>query len=237
MKKAICYIRSAPYEAHDDALSEQAQREALKGYCAMRQLHIEGWFVDVANASSTLEQRPEATSMFNALEQSSKPVALVCLGLDRLTSSATTALELLARCRTLQVDLHLLSVGGQSVELSSMMGPWVVSMLEGVANMERLAQRESSSPELVTHAPKHARDIRGSVPYGYKLDAEGILLIEEPQEQLALRELLRLHHIGYSMRRITAKLNEGQHPARGQRWHVTTVARLLKRLLQAAEDA
>lgn len=237
MKKAICYIRYAPYEAHDDAFSEHAQREALKGYCAMRQLQIEGWFIDEANASSPLEQREQATAMFNSLAQQPRPLALVCLSLDRFTASATAALELLSSCRTLQVDLHLLSVGGQSVELSSMMGPWVVSMLEGVASMERLAQRESSSPELVTHAPKHARDIRGSVPYGYKLDAEGILLIEEPQEQLALRELLRLHHAGYSMRRITAKLNEGQYPARGQRWHVTTVARLLKRLLQAAEDA
>lgn len=235
-KAALCYIRYAPYEVHDASLNEQAQRDALKGYCALKQLQPITWIVEQAPATTPFEQRAQTSALLEALASMPNPKVIVSLSLDRLATNATDVLSLLASWRSQQVDLHLLSVGGQPVELSTMMGPWFIAFLEGISAMELLGQREALTPSPATPVPRHARDIRGSVPYGYQLDDEGLLLIEEPNEQRALRELFRLYQTGYSMRRITTKLNEGDFPARGERWHVTTVARLIKRLSAEPES-
>ena len=48
-----------------------------------------------------------------------------------------------------------------------------------------------------------------------------------PEEQAALAFARELAAQGVSQRQIAAQLEAGGHPRRGQRWHATTVARML----------
>lgn len=75
---------------------------------------------------------------------------------------------------------------------------------------------------------KSARGERvGSVPYGYRLAADGIHLEAEPAEARAVALVRELRDAGLSIRAIAERLNADAVPARGGRWHPTTIARLI----------
>ena len=69
----------------------------------------------------------------------------------------------------------------------------------------------------------------GRVPFGFSLDADGIHLVENESEQAIIAIVLDLRRDGMSIRAIAERLNTDGVPARGTRWHRTTVDRLLKR--------
>ena len=75
----------------------------------------------------------------------------------------------------------------------------------------------------------------GAVPLGHALAADGVKLVADPAEARALALISELRADGLSIRRISAELNARRVPARGKRWHPTTVARVLKRALVDVE--
>jgi DNA invertase Pin-like site-specific DNA recombinase len=69
----------------------------------------------------------------------------------------------------------------------------------------------------------------GSPPFGFK--AEGGGLVEEPEEQKALKRIRQLARRGASLRTIAQTLeSEGYHPKRSSRWHPETLRLILGRL-------
>ncbi|MBU6429013.1 MAG: recombinase family protein, partial [Cyanobacteria bacterium REEB65] len=77
-------------------------------------------------------------------------------------------------------------------------------------------------------AIKKARGERlGMVPYGMRATSEGLLEPDET-EQAALRRIFELHAQGMGAPRIARALEEEGIPARGDRWHVTSVTRILQ---------
>jgi hypothetical protein len=65
-------------------------------------------------------------------------------------------------------------------------------------------------------------------PYGWR--AESGELLEDPAEQAALDPVGELHGQGRSLRAIAAALSlRATGPARGERWHPNTLARILER--------
>lgn len=70
---------------------------------------------------------------------------------------------------------------------------------------------------------------RGDTPIGYRCGWSGILL-QDQQEQRAIDEICKLRDAGLGARRIAAALNHRGIPARGARWHATTIGRVLERL-------
>jgi uncharacterized protein YoaH (UPF0181 family) len=73
------------------------------------------------------------------------------------------------------------------------------------------------------------------VPYGFEVAADGVNLIERPEEQTALERINEMRAKGASIRSIAAAMNaEHIEAARGAKWYPTTVSRLLKREENAA---
>jgi hypothetical protein len=68
----------------------------------------------------------------------------------------------------------------------------------------------------------------GQVPYGKQLAADGVHLEDNENEQRVLVGIRSLRDEGLSIRAIAERLNLDSVPARGARWHPTTVARILK---------
>ena len=88
-----------------------------------------------------------------------------------------------------------------------------------------------ATPELTKEAlaAKKARGERtGDVPFGMRLDEDGVHLLPHPEERAVIAGICKLRAAGFSIRRIAAELNAMGVAARGQRWHATTVARLLR---------
>ena len=80
--------------------------------------------------------------------------------------------------------------------------------------------------------------LRGShIPYGWSADRDGprrkksdapARLIENPEEQQAIRRILELHGLGVSLRRIAGALAAEGYPCRGTQWYHVTVRRILE---------
>src|SRR5262249_34779329 len=79
-------------------------------------------------------------------------------------------------------------------------------------------------------AVKRAKGERaGTVPFGYRLAADGVHLEPHQVEQAAIAAVRRMRGGSLSIRAIAAHLNADGITARGARWHPTSVARLLER--------
>lgn len=78
-------------------------------------------------------------------------------------------------------------------------------------------------------AAKKARGERtGGIPLGRGVDAAGRLVEGDAAEVKTLTLIQKLRADGMSIRAIAAELNARGVKARGERWHATTVARVLK---------
>jgi hypothetical protein len=67
----------------------------------------------------------------------------------------------------------------------------------------------------------------GTIPYGYRLAADGKHLEACPEEQVVVGRVRQLHGEGVSLRGIgRALMEEGHRPRRGRNWHVQVVARI-----------
>jgi hypothetical protein len=68
----------------------------------------------------------------------------------------------------------------------------------------------------------------GAVRYGYRLAADGVHEEVDPAEARVVALVRELRAEGLSLRAIAAELNARGTPARGSRWHPTTIARLME---------
>ena len=54
-------------------------------------------------------------------------------------------------------------------------------------------------------------------------------LVKDGAEQATLALIRELRKAGVSLRKIVERLNKVEAPARGERWHLTSIVRLLRR--------
>lgn len=77
---------------------------------------------------------------------------------------------------------------------------------------------------------KKARgELIGTAPLGTRVASNGVDLEADPTEAETLELVRELRTSGASIRTIAAELDARGVPARGARWHPTTVARLIRR--------
>jgi site-specific DNA recombinase len=120
----------------------------------------------------------------------------------------------------------LLSVAEQ-IDTRSAAGRLVLNILASVSQWEREAIGERTATALSHKAERGERV--GQMPLGYAVAEDGVKLLEQPDEQQAIRLVHELRAGGMSIRAIAAELTRRGVLGRGERWHPTTVARLLQR--------
>jgi hypothetical protein len=69
----------------------------------------------------------------------------------------------------------------------------------------------------------------GQIPYGYRLAADSVHLEQDPDEAEVVRAVTAWRTSGATLRAIVDRLNGTGVPARGRRWHLTSVQRILAR--------
>jgi len=216
-QKMLCigYIRVSTDEQAVEGVSLDAQRAKLEAYATLRGLELVEVIVDAGvSAGKPLESRKGGAELLRALRRrKGAPRAVVALKLDRLFRNAG-------------VDL-----GGSTLDTSSAMGRFFLTVMAGAAELERNLTRERTADAL---AHKKARGERvGQVPFGYQ--ADGAELIEDPGEQKTIAAIVELHRHGLSLRAIVDELNDTPElKPRGKRWHLTTIRRILAVRSEAA---
>jgi DNA invertase Pin-like site-specific DNA recombinase len=218
-KKAVAYLRAST-ERQD--LSPDAQRDAIAAWATANGVEVVAWHEDLGVSGGTeLEKRPGLLAATEVLRTAGAGVLVVAkrdrLARDVLTAALVERLAERAGARVVAADGTGNGDGPEAALLRT--------MIDAFAAYERALIRSRTRSAM---AVKRARGERtGTVPYGFRQGAGG-LLVEDEQEQAALRFARRLRAEGESLRGIgKALIDAGHAPRAAQKWHVAVLSRLV----------
>lgn len=219
-KKAVAYIRVSTNEQAKQGVSLEAQEARIKAYCELMGLELvylareEG-----VSASKPLSKRPEGAKILQIIKKESIG-HVIALKLDRLFRSTVDALNQTKEWDKQGIALHLLDMGGQSIDTSTAIGRLFLTMTAGFAEMERSLISERTAAAL-THK-KDTRQAYTHTPYGF--DRIGDELVANKDEQHVIKMMVQWRQQGWSFRAIVKQLNEDQIPTKlGKNWHAPSV--------------
>lgn len=221
-KSAVGYVRVS---TEDQRNSPEAQKDAIKGYCKLRGFTLKDLIIDHGvSAGHPLVERPGGKQLLEAVEQG-KAEAVIAYKLDRLFRDASDCLLVTKSWDTRGVSLHLIDLGGASVDTKSPMGRFFLTVMAAAAEMERNLTRERTR-SIAAHK-KRNRERVGTIPYGFKLSDDGKHIEPDVMEQKVIGWIKQGRACGWTMPQIIDWLNEHKIKPRGKRWHITTIRRII----------
>jgi site-specific DNA recombinase len=216
-QRVIGYVRVS---TSDQNLGPEAQRAAIERWCADHGLVLVAVHQDLGiSGGAAIEKRPGLLAALDSLARENAGALLVAKR-DRLARDTMICamIERLAE----RSGARVLSADGSNADGPE--GMLMRGMIDLFAQYERAVIRGRTRAAL---AVKRSRSERcGMIPYGYQLAADGMHTEENPSEQRVIGLIRDLRSEGFSQRAIAERLNADQIPARGARWHKTTIARI-----------
>jgi DNA invertase Pin-like site-specific DNA recombinase len=218
---AVGYIRVSTDKQADGGVSLEAQEQKIRAMAVVNGAELVDVIVDAGESAKSLE-RPGMNRLLGLVDRREIEGVIVAK-LDRLTRSVKDLAELLERFNRREVGL--VSVA-ESLDTKSAAGRLVLNVMCAVSQWEREAIGERTRDAL---AHKKAAGQRvGTVPFGYRLAADGVHVEEAPDEQETLRRIRRLRASGRALREIARQLNAaGLRTRNGSPWRHQYVANAL----------
>ena len=223
-RTAVIYLRVSTADQAEHGVSLDAQTERLLTYAKLNNLEVIGILREEAiSGSIPLNERPEGAKLAE-LVATGQVKHVVSLKLDRLFRSAVDALSTTAEWDKQGIALHLVDMGGQSLNTGSAMGRMMLTMMAGFAQFERDLTAERTTSAL---AHKKANNQAYS-PTPYGKDRDGERLTNNEQEQGIIRQMRELRDNGSSLRGIAEHLNSnGIESKQGKQWYASSVGYIL----------
>ena len=231
---AIGYVRVSTQEQADHGVSLDAQEARIRAYATMRGLDLVAVIMDagVSAGKYTLEEREGGARVLAAVHRG-EVRHVIALKLDRLFRNTIDCLMTVQTWDKAGVSLHLIDMGGASLDTASAMGRMFLTMAAGFAEMERNLTAERTAAALARKREKGEKT-GGSIPFGYDVQPgpDGTrCLVPNAAEQATIAVMSRLHDQGYSLRAIAAELDrQGLAPKAGGRWQAKSIANVLGRM-------
>jgi len=227
VEKALGYIRVSTEEQVADGVSLDAQAERIRAYCQLNSLELVRIIAEEGvSAGKPLAEREGGQELLRAL-RSDGIRHVVALKLDRLFRDAIDCLTVARDWDKAGIALHLIDQGGQAVNTQSAMGRFFLTIMAGVAEMERNLIGERT--KLALQHKRRSGKVYGPEPFGFRREGEDLL--PDPRELRALELMRRLRAEGYSYRAIAKELRRRRVPTKnGGRWEAMTVKRILDRV-------
>jgi len=226
MTQAVIYARFSPRPDAEDCDSVEKQLDRCRAYCKAHGYDVIAEKDDEDMSGGRMDNRPGLQA---AIELACKHKAvLVVYKLDRLARNTRDALDVLERLQKSKADLASLV---EQINSRSPMGKFFFTQLAAFAELEREQIRARTSAAMRGYQQAGRRMTRADrCPFGQQADPfDPSRLIDHPEELAALERIRLLRADGEGAKSITAALNAEGFPCRGERWHLTTVRRLLAR--------
>ena len=205
--RAVGYVRVSTADQHDNGVSLEAQRAAIKGECERR-----GWVllgIEQDALSGKTMQRPGLQAALAAC-RTGEAETLIVAKLDRLSRSIIDFAGLLSDARKRGYNLAALDLG---LDLSTPQGELVANVIASVAQWERRIIGERTRDAL---AVRRAAGVRLGRP--------------RTLDKKLVNRIRRERSRGRTFADIASRLNAELVPtAHGGRWHPTTVRNLALR--------
>jgi len=211
--KAIAYARVSTEEQAREGVSLDLQEARIRAYCQMQGLELVAVVREEGvSASKPLASRPGGAELLRLIAEH-QAGHVVALKLDRLFRDTADALTRTREWDKAGLALHLVDMGGQTLNTASAMGRMFLTMTAAFAELERnlISERTAAAlrhkqerGEVVSRAPRGLRIV------GTRLEADpnsdGLRMAARARE---LREQ------GLTYRAIAEQLTEeGYRPTR-----------------------
>ncbi len=225
---AALYLRVSTEEQAREGVSLDAQEARLHAYAAAHGLEVTVTYRDSGVSGSVpLAERPAGRELLAALEAGTVQHVLA-FKLDRLFRDAVDCLRTARQWDESGTSMHLVDMGGQTVNTGSAVGRFFLGLLAGVAELERSLISERVSMALQHKISKGERV--GAPPYGYAASDDGTAWVPVPEEQRVLGEMRVMRARGDTLEAIADSLNaRGVSAKRSRVWHTSSVCRALRR--------
>ena len=180
MKAAGGYIRVSSV-SQVEGTSLDVQKTQIQAYCTLRNLELVDVYCDPAvSGGRPIEDRPEGSRLMAAV-RAGEIQSIVITKLDRGFRNTIDCLSTVDVLDKIGVSLHIIDLGGSSVDSQSPAGRFMLTVLAAAAEMERgqIKVRCASGRE------RHRAEGKtiGGLPFGYQLGADGKTLIPDLNEQ------------------------------------------------------
>jgi DNA invertase Pin-like site-specific DNA recombinase len=221
----VAYCRVSTEEQVRGGVSLDAQTERLEAYCRVAGLQlVELIREEGVSGAKPIDSRPGGSQLLS-LVNFGRVQHVVALKLDRLFRDTEDALFQTRHWDSAGVALHLIDLGGQTINTKSPMGRMMLTVMAGLAELERNLIAERTAVAL-GHKKAHLQ-VYGPVPYGF--ERKGDLLVVVKSEQAVIEQMRVWRDAGISLRQIAASLNEKgiATKAGGRQWYASTVQKVL----------
>lgn len=223
--RAAIYIRVSTSEQALEGVSLDAQLARAHAYADAASLDVTAVYRDEGVSGGTpLAQRPEGARLLEAIGRGDH-AHVIGLKLDRCFRDAVDCMRTVEEWTRNGVALHLVDLGGQTLETRSAMGRFFLSVMAACAELELGNIRERTRIAL---AHKRDRGDRlGATPFGFHTPKPGAPLVPVVEELETVRRLLELCADDLPFTHVARILDrEGRRPKRGVRWQSATIRRL-----------
>lgn len=226
--RAVGYVRASTSK---QVLTGDAQRRTLEKYAEANDLELLRVYEDSATSGTRdFTRRSGWTSLIADIAELDVGTVLV-VSLSRVAREvflSELAERNLDRRGARLVDLETAHLGEGNAAL------YTRDILKANSANERRVISERTT-RLLADLRDQGKQSNGTAPYGQRFKAG--LVVDHPGELAVLRALGRWRARGLSVRRCRELLIEKGHKPRGAGWHLTTVARLCKRLADTKAQA
>jgi DNA invertase Pin-like site-specific DNA recombinase len=225
--RALCYVRVSTLEQSKFGFSLEAQEQRLRAYCQVAGLELADLIREEGvSASIPLAKRPAGAKLLEWIDDGVSHV--VCLKLDRLFRDAEDALRQTKAWDKAGIALHLVDMGGQSLNTGSAMGRMFLTMMAGCAELERNLVAERTAAVLAHK--KGQRKVYNHTPYGF--ERVGDCLVVATDEMALVRLMQERRKAGWSLAMIADAFNGDRVPGKnGGKWYARTVKNVLENSL------
>ena len=226
-KKAIAYLRVSTIEQATEGVSLDAQEKAIRAYCELKGLELIKLIRDEGvSAGKALSSRSGGAELEKLVRDRSIG-HVVAMKLDRLFRNTRDCLDVTSGWDKKGIALHLIDLGGQSIDTTSAMGRLFLTMIAALAEFERNQTGERTSIAM-QYMKACGEFTGGEAPYGWTLAEDGAHLAPHQGEQAIIQAARELKAQGWSLRKIGAGLvARGMLPRAGGEWHAKSVRSLL----------
>jgi len=202
---AVLYLRVSTQEQAREGISLAAQEARLRAYCTLRGLHAAEVVIDAGvSGGKPMHSRVGGQRILDLVHHGAVG-HVIAYKLDRLFRDCADCLMVTAAWDKKSIALHLVDLGGQTLDTSSAMGRFFLTVMAGAAELERNLIRERTS-EAMGYVKSQGHKTGGDVPYGFTVAADGKTLVADAEEQAMLQAIRTARSQGYSQRQVGAEL-------------------------------
>jgi site-specific DNA recombinase len=218
-KVAVAIVRVS---TEGQNLGPEAQRATIAVWAERSGVTVVSWHEDRLSGATPAEDRPGLLAALGPLRQH-RAGLLVAAKRDRIARDVVIAatVEQLTR----DAGARVVTADGVSVE-DTPEGALMRTLIDAFAAYERALIRARTKAALWV---KRARGERFSrrAPLGFRI--EDGRLVDDATERAVLERVRAMRSEGLSLARVASRLNAEGLKCRGGRWHVTSLARALRR--------